>query len=556
MDRERAETFLRLLAETELRRATARPRDRAVVAGCITRVMRVVRVLTIVGALGDELAGQVLDDFELGLGTRGVRSPGQYGRALRSQAWSLPPGQPPHAPDRSVPVGQVIPLHGEQVSGEVTLLSYAQTEAGALLTLVARPAQLSPAGPGRPRQTMPGPPAGRRQGAVMIPYRQFTAADDRGTGYQMSYHGNNSRPGEWTLRLHPDPPRDLSWLDLTTTPGKPPVRIDLTPPRPAAATVRPVTGSPAGQLLTNLATRLLTTGAIFPQDILILLTELEGVLERPWPPGTVDGLGDVIAALQASGALPPASPVPGQLAALCACLNVTGHGITMPPARDLPEPWLSVLTHHRAATRTAPERDGCAAVAAALPDLDGIRLSILGLTSSADGTILHTYASGPMRSAYYGSPERNLAPAIWIHDSRGDWHATRVTRYHEGDITMRLQMLPPLSHNIAWIEVIVTGHSAEARATLPLRWQQRPLPGQRPKRGDLWRDVRTDADIHGTTPEPCAALRARRPVDSRGWRREVGSQTEIRILPEAAVRTSRTALGSYPTSLLPPCTRL
>jgi hypothetical protein len=35
-------------------------------------------------------------------------------------------------------------------------------------------------------------------------------------------HGNSSRPGGWTLGLHPDPPRDLSWLDLTTTPGKPP----------------------------------------------------------------------------------------------------------------------------------------------------------------------------------------------------------------------------------------------------------------------------------------------------------------------------------------------
>jgi hypothetical protein len=218
-----------------------------------------------------------------------------------------------------------------------------------------------------------------------------------------------------------------------------------------------------------MATRLLTTGAIFPQDILILLSELELALERPWPPDTVDGLGDVIAALQASGALPPASPAPGQLAALCARLNVTGHGITVPPARDLPEPWLSVLTHRqRTTTRTAPERDGCAAVAAALPDLDGIRLSILGLTSSADGTILHTYASGPMRGAYYGSPERNLAPAIWIHDSHGDWHATRVTRYHDGDITMRLQVLPPLSHDSAWIEVIVTGHSAEARTRLGL----------------------------------------------------------------------------------------
>jgi hypothetical protein len=49
---------------------------------------------------------------------------------------------------------------------------------------------------------------------------------------------------------------------------------------------------------------------------------------------------------------------------------------------------------------------------------------------------------------------------------------------------MRLQVVPPLSHDTAWIEVIVTGHSAEVRGTLPLHRQQRPLPGQRLKRGD------------------------------------------------------------------------
>jgi hypothetical protein len=50
MDRERAETFLRLLVEAELRRLTEQPGDLAVQAGCITRVIRVVRVLTAVRA--------------------------------------------------------------------------------------------------------------------------------------------------------------------------------------------------------------------------------------------------------------------------------------------------------------------------------------------------------------------------------------------------------------------------------------------------------------------------------------------------------------------------
>jgi hypothetical protein len=144
----------------------------------------------------------------------------------------------------------------------------------------------------------------------------------------------------------------------------------------------------------------------------------------------------------------------------------------VPPAGDLPEPWLGVLAHRQRTTeRTTPGRDGCAAVAVALPDLGEVRLSILGLTSSADETILHTYASGPMSGAYYGAPERNLAPAIWIHDSYGRWHATRADRIHDGDITMRLEVIPPLRDGTAWIEVIVTGSSAEVRATLPLRWQ-------------------------------------------------------------------------------------
>jgi len=37
-------------------------------------------------------------------------------------------------------------------------------------------------------------------------------------------------------------------------------------------------------------------------------------------------------------------------------------------------------------------------------------------------------------------------------------------------MTMRLQVVPPLSRATAWIEMLATGQSAQARATLPLRW--------------------------------------------------------------------------------------
>jgi hypothetical protein len=112
--------------------------------------------------------------------------------------------------------------------------------------------------------------------------------------------------------------------------------------------------------------------------------------DLPFPPGRAAGPA-------ACGALSPLSPVPGQLSALCARLNVAGHGITEPPARDLAEPWLSVLAHcQRRKTRPAAARDGGAAAAAVLPELDGITLAILGLHTCQGGTVVHAHASGPM----------------------------------------------------------------------------------------------------------------------------------------------------------------
>ena len=56
-------------------------------------------------------------------------------------------------------------------------------------------------------------------------------------------------------------------------------------------------------------------------------------------------------------------------------------------------------------------------------------------------------------------------PVIWIRDNGGHWHATR-TRGRSGiggEIALRLQVVPPLSHATAWIEVLAAGQSAEAR---------------------------------------------------------------------------------------------
>ena len=584
MNRERAETYLRLVAEAELRRATTRLQDGAVTrpgmtgagpgafvrrqqaavaaalyglpmrqreaialqyyadlseietAGAIGlslgsvkahtargiaelraaleagtgRVSAVTQVLAAVRALDQEVADQILDDFALALGTRHAGPAGQPSpdprSLLRSPAAHLPLGMlmsswPPAAstpaaagesataaaggpgssgprtPLRVVPVGQMVPVRGEgenvngemeDVTGEMYVLSYAQTASGARLTMAART---------RGEFVPPGidPSCGYRPYAI-FPVHQFTATDDRGTRYLMGFSGRGERrPSELTgqLTLQPDPPSGIRWLDLTATPGEPAVRIDLDRlPDGTEMTAGPATTSPGEHLLHTIATRLLLLALAFPQEI-----RLHPAVPLPEPFTCIaDGLGDAVAALQACGALSPLSPLPGQLAALCARLNVAGHGITAPPARDLPEPWLSMLTHyHRRKPPAARDSDGFAAAAVAFPELDGIRLTIVGLHNSADHTVLFVQADGLTTDGYDGrlGVEPEFPLRIWVRDSGRRWHATRARGWAgtgQSEVTMRLQVLPPLSR-AAWIDVFAAGQSAQVRTTLPLRWQ-------------------------------------------------------------------------------------
>jgi hypothetical protein len=249
-----------------------------------------------------------------------------------------------------------------------------------------------------------------------------------------------------------------------------PAAGEIQPPAGTDVTVSPTAASPGEHLLGTVAARLLAAVPPLPHD-----PWLYGTAPRPGTlPGLTDGLGEVIAALQECAALPPASPIPGQLTTLCARLNVTGHGITTPPASALPGPWLSVLTQyqHREAG-TAPAHDGYAAAAVILPDLDGIQLMILGLHNCQDHTIMHMHASGPACHTIYGPDGLYSGPPIWIHDSGGRWHTTRTSGQSgmDGEIALRLEIVPPLSRATTWIEVRANGQSAQARARLPLRWQ-------------------------------------------------------------------------------------
>jgi hypothetical protein len=230
--------------------------------------------------------------------------------------------------------------------------------------------------------------------------------------------------------------------------------------------------SPGELLLDLIAARLLTSAATFPQDTPEQLAAAEpGLVPHP-----ADGLGDIIAALHTAGALSPASPVPGQLAGLCTSLGVTGHGITAPPAGDLPEPWLSMLTrYYRRKPHPAPASAGWATTATELPQLDGARLAILGLHHRGDGTTLHMQASGvtPEDDWTYYRGVRPL-PVLWVRDSSDHWHTTRMNGYspagNAGEVMLHPAIVPPLDPGTAWIDIVAAEQSAEVRARLPLRW--------------------------------------------------------------------------------------
>src|SRR5689334_3053557 len=146
------------------------------------------------------------------------------------------------------------------------LLSYAQTALGARLTVITRaqgefvPPGIEPGGMFRP--------------FAVFPVHRFTATDDQGASYRMGFRGRRGqRPDELAgeVTLDPDPPPGIYWLELTTVPGGPAVRIGLNPGTGQSdgtgVTVRDAGTSPGEHLLHQMATRLLLLALAFPHEI-------------------------------------------------------------------------------------------------------------------------------------------------------------------------------------------------------------------------------------------------------------------------------------------------
>lgn len=436
MNAGRAETYLRLVIEAELRRVSAQVRD----AGPLdlppysaSTVAQVARALTVIGALEVATADSIGEDYELAVA---VRRPGRGSAHTPLQRWRQTRRRPGlaaaerGAADRVVPVGATIPLADGQVRGTLRVLSYAQTPSTAWLTVVAT----------------------NRGGAP--PFNGLTATDEAGTRYQLHFSGGGIREWAGQLTLVPAPPPAIRWLDLIPVPGGPAWRVELTAGQQPDVVLAPAAFSLGEHLLNGMAARLL---ASVPDDW----------AERE-PFGVPVPLGAIVGALQAAGALSATSPVPGRLVTLCESLNLRDHGIAATPVSDLPEPWLSLLAHYnRRKPCLAATPDGSAAVALKLPPVDGVQVCLLGVCNTEGETVLDIYASGVDPRASYGD-DAAVLPALWLRGAAGRWHATGTAR-PSGNPALRVEVKPPLGRP-AEVDLLATGRSAQARATVPLRW--------------------------------------------------------------------------------------
>lgn len=464
MPSEAAELHVRLLAEAQLRRAATAPRYRwldedfrlggepAEEAGLL-RIRAVLNALHRVGALGDATALALVSEFASALAARGLAPPESLLRAVPPGRATAGPDQPapppPSAGYRAVPISAVVPAEWDGYQGEVHLqtLILGPDSAMIVTTFVST---------WREAASLPG--TGAAGQPSFPPFGGSGLTDDQGRHYRLDYE---TAEGGWhqygVLGISPVPPGGVRWLDMPTGTG-PVRRIQLARPGPAG----PVTGQriparPAGEhLLSAVADTMLGGGS------------MAGLAATP----LAASLAEVEAALRAVQALPPGSRAAAHLAALCQqrSIEVRGDLAARARAAGLPAPWASVLAQRRAGPGEG--RTGVVPLAAVLPEIDGARFVLAGLSS------WERQLSVPVAAWGWQPQPRVFRPgqpfSWWARDDTGHWHVGRTSPYHLVARMFQVEFTPPLPPEARSLDIMLTGSAARVTVSVPLRWQDEP----------------------------------------------------------------------------------
>jgi hypothetical protein len=452
---ERAETYLWLLAEAVLRQAASQLRALDAAAGADVwsdpgmapftiaesaqwKVGRTGQILVAAGVLDENVLAGFGSDFHGAIYARSRlllnwnRRRGMLGRIMFAPSGRLPPSGIASQAMRVTPIGRVLRVAGDRAPSVLHLMSLVRTETEAVITV---------AGPHH------------------LPYGQLWAVDDQGTRYPVRLQeGVRSRTatGRGIARLTPAPPRGARRLDLV---GDGTRLIQL--PLGRSTSRRRLATRPAAE-----------PAAVRPGERLLVLAA-ERILAGEDAQGPVPGpeLGEIITVLTETGAIAADSPAPGQLAAVCQRLGTAGHGITVPAAAEIPAQWASVLAH-RDAPGPAGGPEVFAPLAVALPDVDGARFVLAGLSTAAGESYLHVVSSGMPRLADWFAYDWTPGFSWWVRDGAGNWHvgmAGEPCTSGEGMQAFQLRLTPPLAAIPDTAEVVVTGPATRVRATVPIR---------------------------------------------------------------------------------------
>ena len=474
MDSARAETHVRLLAEDQLRRTLTSPRyrwlDEDFQAGGqppvevgLHRVSAVLSALRQVGMLSPATVARLGAEFADALAVRGLHDP----RGLASPAPAHPapasPGgatgtgaldietavQPGRGAPRgrylAVPVGAVIPAEWDGHHGEVHVMALvlAPDRAAIITSFVSswRQAAAAVRGPGTSQPSFP-------------PFGGSGVTDDQGRRYGLTLEIAETGWHETgVLALSAVPPPGTRWLEMPVSAGQS-IRIDLTGAQVIRVRYEHHPAPPLGELLLRaVAETMLGGGQLVGMSATLLAS----------------GLAEVADALTAVRVLAPDSPAASHLAALCArrAIEVRGPWADRARATGLPRPWVSVLS----GSRRVDGPQGTSAAAAVLPEIDGARFVLAGLSSWERHATLLVFAWGWSPRPREFRPQQPFS--WWARDDADRWHVGRVAMHDAAPGTFRVELTPPLHPAARSLDIVLTGRDGRVTATLPLAWPER-----------------------------------------------------------------------------------
>lgn len=461
-DHARTQTYLRLRAEAELRRVLWLPSDAGGTGADevdepaqlsadegLRRFSVVAHALAQAGTIDQDAADSVTAGLGAALAARSRISPDDMADLLRPRR----PGQTaraPAGPYLAVPVGVTVP------GGPASELANVQ-----VFALVIAPDRAILTAAGRLRK----PRRGRRSHDFTPPLYGSgapSAIDDLGNSYHVHADASSGdSDGNWTslLSISPVPPAATRWLELTMSPGSPPVRVDLasrsagrdTAAGPAAA------ARPAERIIDTEAKRMLHAA----------LTDLdEGA---SWY--DLSDMAEIVTALDGAGALRTAGESAGRLVTLAERL-----GVRVPPAlsvvawpAELPAEWRDILENRDRAD--GPYAVGTAA--AVLPELGGTRFVLAGVRSDAAGAELQALSWGVPQPPHLPFFTDTAKQWSWTaRDDKGRWHIAAENGGSSDDrhADMELQFVPALHPDARSLEVTLACPSGQVSATVPLDW--------------------------------------------------------------------------------------